>query len=207
MSNKQHFVPMDKQELAKEITNIGKTGNKLNLRIQIAALNAVYYSISEGYIQYGQNLLMSLTNGQRKNSLVAFLEKHGKFQWSKEAKDFVFRKRDDVTLETLDEINELWYETIKAPEIRSSLDVEDSFTKWYNRMEKEAKLIANVKHKEFLEALGEFHAQWHSAQVDIQEEEQTEEEVFSDDSLPELTTLMNQAITGENQRQELKVAA
>lgn len=192
---KKAFVPMAKADLAKEITSIGKVGNKLNMRIQIAALNAVYYSIAEGYIQYGDNLVMSLTNGHRKNTLVAFLEKFGKFQWSKEKKSFVFRKRDELTLESVSEISEQWYDTIKAPEPVSSIDVESKFESWLKNITKQADEALNPQHKDLLIVLAKAHADWHEAQAELESDDEVTEEISS---------LMELAVNSE--RKELRAA-
>jgi len=195
MAQTKQFVPMAKADLAKEITSIGKVGNKLNMRIQIAALNAVYYSIAEGYIQYGDNLVMSLTNGHRKNTLVAFLEKFGKFQWSKEKKSFVFRKRDELTLESVSEITEQWYDTIKAPEPVSSIDVESKFESWLKNITKQADEALNPQHKDLLAVLAKAHADWHEAQIEVEDDDEVTEEISS---------LMELAVNAE--RKELRAA-
>lgn len=200
---KSAFVPMEQTLLNKEITSIAKTGNKLNIRIQIAAVNACFYSIAHGDIGFGQRLVMALNNGQRKNSLVAFLEKFGKFQWSKEQKQLIFRKRDELSLESLDEIKEHWYETIKAPEPVSMVDCEQGFERWLKNITKQAEAAATVKHKEFLDALGEFHAAWMAAQVEAEGGDgEAEDEVLSVDE--QIAALMPLAV--EADRQELKAA-
>lgn len=173
------FIAMEKAALAKEINAIGRDGNRLNHRIQLAALNAIHYSIAEGYVQYASNLVTALTNTARKQALVTFLEKHGKVQWSKAQKEFIFRKRDDVTIDSVGAIEDQWYDEKKPPELRSSLDIEESFEKWLKRMEAEAlKMNAAhkaVKHMEWLKAVAEFHAQWHREQIEADLHEQPEE--------------------------------
>ena len=201
--SKQQFAPMAKQELAKEITSIAKTGNRLNVRIQAAALNAVFYSIQEGYIQYGQNLVMALNNGQRKNSLVAFLEKHGKFQWSKETKSLVFKKRDDLTVESIEEIKEHWFEAIKAPEPKSMYDFEDEVNRFIKKMEKAVTDKATIKHVEIMDYVNAAIAQYHEDQLKLQEAE--DDTVFGDEEQTELAELMHVAVS-ENNRKELRAA-
>lgn len=200
---KKTFVAMPKAELAKEITSIGKTGNRLNQRIHLAALNAIYYSITEGYIQYGQNLVMSLNNGQRKNSLVAFLEKHGKFQWAKETKSLVFKKREDVTVESIDEIKEQWFEAIKAPEPKSMYDFEDEVNRFLKKMEKAVTEKATIKHIEVMDYVHAAIAQYHEDQLKLQQAEESQE--LSDEEQTELAELMQVAV-GENNRKELRAA-
>lgn len=203
MTKQTQFVAMPKAELAKEITSIAKTGNRLNTRIQIAAINAIFYSIQEGYIQYGQNLVMALNNGQRKNSLVAFLEKYGKFQWSKENKSLVFKKRDELTLESISEIKEHWFETIKAPEPKSMYDFEDEVNRFLKKMEKAVTDKATIKHVEIMDYVNAAMAQYHEDQLKLQEIEESEE--LSDEEQTELAELLTSAVS-ENNRKELRAA-
>jgi len=203
MTKQTQFVAMPKAELAKEITSIAKTGNRLNVRIQAAALNAVFYSIQEGYIQYGQNLVMALNNGQRKNSLVAFLEKHGKFAWSKENKSLVFKKRDDLTVESIDEIKEQWFEAIKAPEPKSMYDFEDEVNRFIKKMEKAVTDKATIKHVEIMDYVHAAITQYHEDQLKLQDAE--DDATLSDGEQTELAELMQIAVS-ENNRKELRAA-
>jgi hypothetical protein len=203
MNASKQFVAMPKAELAKEITSIAKTGNRLNTRIQLAAMNAIYYSIQEGYIQYGQNLVMALNNGQRKNSLVAFLEKHGKFQWSKENKSLVFKKRDDLSVESIAEIKEHWFEAIKAPEPKSMYDFEDEVNRFIKKMEKAVTDKATIKHVEIMDYVHAAIAQYHEDQ--LKTEEADADTVLSDEEQTELAELLQVAVS-ENNRKELRAA-
>ena len=203
MTNKQTFVPMEQSALNKEITSIAKTGNRLNVRIQHAALNAIFYSIQHGDIGFGQRLVLALNNGQRKNSLVAFLEKHGKFQWSKEQKSIVFKKRDDLTVDSIAEIKEHWFEAIKAPEPKSMYDFEDEVNRFLKKMEKAVTDKATIKHVEIMDYVNAAIAQYHEDQLKLQEAE--DDTVFGDEEQTELAELMHVAVS-ENNRKELRAA-
>lgn len=208
MSKQTPFVPMEKTLLVKEISQIGKIGNKLNLRIQIAAMNAVYYSVTEGYIQYGQNLVLAMNAGQRKNSLVAFLEKFGNFAWSKENKNLIYQKNDKATVESLDAIDERWFETIKVPEPKSMYDFEEDVSKFIKRMEKAVTDKATIVHIELMDYIKAAVDQFHADQVAVEE---GEDEIFGEDELAE-TALLMQALndTGEEveaSRQPIRRAA
>ena len=203
MTNKQTFVPMEQSALNKEITSIAKTGNRLNVRIQHAALNAIFYSIQHGDIGFGQRLVLALNNGQRKNSLVAFLEKHGKFAWSKENKSLVFKKRDDLTVESIAEIKEHWFEAIKAPEPKSMYDFEDEVKRFLKKMEKAVTDKATIKHVEIMDYVNAAIAQYHEDQLKLQEAE--DDTVFGDEEQTELAELLQVAVS-ENNRKELRAA-
>lgn len=204
MTNKQTFVPMEQSALNKEITSIAKTGNRLNTRIQHAALNAIFYSIQHGDIGFGQRLVLALNNGQRKNSLVAFLEKHGKFQWSKEQKSLVFKKRDDLTVESIAEIKEHWFEAIKATEPKSMYDREEEITKLFKRWEREAAMPGIVvKHSALESILLNAYNDYHMAL--LVDDEIADNVEFGDEEQTELAELMQVAVS-ENNRQELRAA-
>lgn len=203
MANKQTFIPMEQTALNKEITSIAKTGNRLNVRIQHAALNAIFYSIQHGDIGFGQRLVLALNNGQRKNSLVAFLEKYGKFQWSKEQKSLIFKKRDDLTVESISEIKEHWFEAIKAPEPKSMYDFEDEVNRFLKKMEKAVTDKATIKHVEIMDYVHAAIAQYHEDQLKKEELEAAEE--LSDEEQTELAELLQVAVS-ENNRKELRAA-
>ena len=124
----QVFTPLASDKLTKEINSIGKTGNRLNTRIQFAALNSIWYSIKHGDVGFGQRLVEALTKGQRKNSLVKFLETYGQFKWDNEKKNVVFFKRPDLKEDIVSGISKMWYDAIKEEAIDSIYDFEKMAT-------------------------------------------------------------------------------
>lgn len=211
---KTAFEVMQADALNKEIKSIGVAGNKLNTRIQIAALNAVHYSIAHGDVGFGQRLVLALNNGQRKNSLVAFLEKFGKFQWNKEEKSLVYRKRDDIpnteATERVEAITEMWFDTIKPPAVQSMYDFDSSFEKFMKNAKKAAENPDIVfEGGEDMSALLEAWASIKAAKVQATEEDETTVEndgTFTEEELEETRELM-QLATSENNRGELRAAA
>jgi len=83
-------------DLTAKIVAIGKSATELQSEIQIAAVNAIGYSIQHGDIRFGQKLFDVLPTGIRRQSLVAFFEKHGQFAYLKEDKKFAFYKVDGI---------------------------------------------------------------------------------------------------------------
>ena len=201
-ATKQAFVPMSSDLLNKEITAIGKLGARLNVRIQLAALQAIWYSIKHGDIGFGNRLVMALNNGQRKNSLVAFLEKHGKFEWDKTQKQLVYRKRDELQPESVESITEFWFEAIKAPEPKSIYDFADDVKRLLKRMEKAITDKADIKHVELFDEIshvfGEF--QETSNRVAL-----TSDNEVTDEEVEEIGAELAEALTTAS-RQELKAA-
>lgn len=120
-----------------KITAVGKTAGELQSAIQEVAVQAVGYSIEHGDIRFGQKLFDVLPSGVRRASLVAFLEKHGNFAWSKDEKCFKFFKGlgeprvfDEQALMTVN-----WASATKET-IVSSYDLETIMTKAIKAMEK-----------------------------------------------------------------------
>lgn len=125
------------KDLESKIAIVGKTAGELQGAIQECAVQAVGYSIEHGDIRYGQKLFDVLPSGVRRASLVAFLEKHGNFAWSKEEKCFKFFKGlgeprvfDEVALLSIS-----WASATKET-IVSSYDLESIMTKAIKAMEK-----------------------------------------------------------------------
>lgn len=123
--------------LNSKISAVGKSAGELQSAIQEVAVQAVGYSIEHSDIRFGQKLFDVLPNGVRRQSLVAFLEKHGNFAWSKEEKCFKFFKGlgeprvfDEVALMEMN-----WASASKET-IVSSYDLETIMTKAIKAMEK-----------------------------------------------------------------------
>jgi hypothetical protein len=123
--------------LQQKISAVGKSAGELQSAIQEVAVQAVGYSIEHGDIRFGQKLFDVLPSGVRRASLVAFLEKHGNFAWSKEEKCFKFfkglgepRVYDETALMAIS-----WASATKET-IVSSYDLELIMTKAIKAMEK-----------------------------------------------------------------------
>lgn len=196
------FVPMQAAELNKEIIAIGKVGAKLNTRIQLAAINAIHYSVVHGDIGFGQRLVLAMNNGLRKNSLIAFLEKHGKFMWSKEEKSLIFKKRDDVDAETVTKISEHWSEALKEKEPVSMYDFELEAQNFLKKLEKQLKSNAQIKGASLFDYVSNAIAQYHQ---DTLEETTSNNDV---DPIEEATAIIaeTEAII-ESSRHPMQLAA
>lgn len=124
---------LNAKDLESKIATIGKTAGELQSEIQIAAVNAIGYSIEHGDIRYGQKLFDVLPTGVRRASLVAFLEKHGNFCYLKDDKKFAFYKAQD----SYDEVALLAtsWASAKAENIVSEYDVQKMFDSLMKRIE------------------------------------------------------------------------
>ena len=121
------------KDLEAKIAIVGKSAGELQSAIQEVAVQAVGYSIEHGDIRFGQKLFDVLPTGVRRQSLVAFLEKHGNFAWSAQDKKFAHYK----TKETFDQallMETSWASSTKET-IVSEYDIEDMFTKFMKRVD------------------------------------------------------------------------
>lgn len=123
--------------LNSKISAVGKSAGELQSAIQEVAVQAVGYSIQHSDIRFGQKLFDVLPNGVRRQSLVAFLEKHGNFAWSKEEKCFKFFKGLGEP-RTFDEVAlmEMNWASASKETIVSAYDLETIMTKAIKAMEK-----------------------------------------------------------------------
>lgn len=121
-------------ELTSKINHIKKSASELQSDIQLAAVNAVGYSIEYGDITIGQKLFDALPSGVRRASLVAFLEKHGNFAYISEEKRFAHYKNDERKFDEVALLAMPW-SSAKKEVIVSSYDFDDMFTKFMAKME------------------------------------------------------------------------
>ena len=154
--------------LTKDIASIGRAGVKLTRMIQDAAVQSIGYSIEHGDITIGQRLVEACPKGVRRNSLVAYLEKFGAFQWDTKNKRLKHRKTE---LKFTDDYEEYlmgtpWDEAKPEPEITSVYDAAAEFERFMKRMEKLRK-DANVTlhHKALLDALSATEEEYHMQQL------------------------------------------
>lgn len=144
--------------LTKEIATIGRAGIKLTKMIQDAAVQAIGYSLVHGDITIGQRLFEACPKGVRRNSLVAFLEKFGAFQWDAKNKRLAHRKNSTEFTEAYEQdlMATPWDDAKPEPEIVSVFDVTKEFDKFIKRMEK-LRQDANITlhHKALLDSLQE----------------------------------------------------
>ena len=125
---------LNSNELTAKITKIARSANELETDIQLAAVNAVGYSIQHGDITFGQKLFDALPKGIRRQSLVAFLEKHGQFAWLKEDKKFAYYKVDGIQFDEITLLATPWSSASKEV-IVSEYDFEKMFDSLMKKME------------------------------------------------------------------------
>ena len=94
----------------------------------------------------------------RVKSIVAYLETHGQLEYSKDAKNFIYRKRDDVITDVLELFLNLsenpWYEALKEKEPVSMYDLSAKIAALVKQCESMAQQESvTVSHLELLEPL------------------------------------------------------
>jgi len=165
------------QELSKLITAIGRIGKKIDEQIQVAAIQAIGYSIIHGDIRFGQQLFDNMPSGARRQALVTYLEKFGQFVWMSTEKKFNFYKRDDIEFDEEFLAGRKWYDE-KKENIVSDIDVQAMVDKLIKRIESAIeKGGVNVKNAALLDEIKLASASYNSQFV--------EEVVVEDDSVTE----------------------
>lgn len=157
-------------DLNKRIASIGRASAKLTKEIQVAAVNAIGYSIEHGDITIGQRLYDALGSGLRRQSLVTFFEKHGQFCWSSSEKKFVFFKVDGIKFD-YDALMGMPWDEAKKEVVVSSIDVEDMVKKMIKRIESSIEKGVEVKHKDLYSDLTHCLARYHADVADAETED------------------------------------
>ena len=122
------------KDLDAKIVGIGKSASELQADIQIAAVNAIGYSIEHGDIRFGQKLFDAMPKGMRRQALITFLEKHGQFAYMSTEKKFAFYKVDGIVYDEPKLLATPWAEA-KAENLVSEVDVESMFENLMKRLD------------------------------------------------------------------------
>ncbi len=154
---------MSKDEAFELSKSIGNRAASLQRDIQKIAATAIGYANVHGDVTVAQNIIEHIRDkkGIRLNSLVKYIETHAKLAWDKEAKNFVYHKRDDVICDPLELFMVLsenkWYEAIKQEVPQSVYDVQEMLKAFIEKCERLANKGNNkVEHAELIEQLKVF---------------------------------------------------
>ena len=151
---------LTREEAADLAKSVATRGKSLNKDIQKLAATAIGYANVHGDVTVAQGIYESIANnkGLRIKSFVAYLEKHGKLEYSKDAKNFIHRKRDDVITDVMELFLHLaenpWYEAIKEKDPVSMYDLSVKIAALVKQAESMAQQESvTVAHFELLEPL------------------------------------------------------
>ena len=151
---------LTREEAADLAKSVATRGKSLNKDIQKLAATAIGYANIHGDVTVAQGIYESLVanKGLRINSFVAYLEKHGKLEYSKDAKNFIHRKRDDVITDVIELFLHLaenpWYKAIKEKDPVSMYDLSAKIAALVKQAESMAQQESvRVAHFELLEPL------------------------------------------------------
>ena len=151
---------MTKEQAFDLAKSIGRRGVALNRDIQKIACTAIGYANVHGDVTVAQNIYENLRDNQgiRLNSFVRYLETHGKLQYDKESKNFIYRKRDDVVTDVMELFLTLsenpWFKAVKQEPTESIYDVAEMVKKLIAKAESLAKNEKNtVQNLELLDTL------------------------------------------------------
>ena len=154
------FKPLELAVLTVLIANIKKTGDELVALIQDAAVNAIYFSITNN-VAPAQQLYAALNSGTRKDSLLVYLETYGNMTYSKVMKKIMFFNAERKwTPEYAEKVSAAkWNEAKAAPVAKSMYDCEDEVRKFIATMEKQIEKGIAVKTHFFDVVSGAFMAE------------------------------------------------
>lgn len=151
---------LTREEAADLAKSVATRGKSLNKDIQKLAATAIGYANIHGDVTVAQGIYESLSanKGLRIKSFVSYLETHGKLEYSKEVKNFIHRKRDDVITDVLELFLHLadnpWYDAIKESEPVSMYDLSVKIDALVRQAEKMAQQESvKFAHLELLEPL------------------------------------------------------
>jgi hypothetical protein len=151
---------LTKDEAADLAKSVATRGKSLNKDIQKLAATAIGYANIHGDVTIAQGIydVLSANKGLRLKSFVSYLETHGKLEYSKEVKNFIYRKRDDVITDVLELFLELadnpWFDAIKEPEPVSQYDLSAKIASLVKQCERMAEQESvSISHLELLEPL------------------------------------------------------
>lgn len=160
MSKKFALLPA--AELTKKITEIGRSSARLNVAIQIAAVNAIGQSIIHRNVTPMNQLYAAVGKTVRRDSLVRYLETHGNCAFVTADKAFKFfevKKPEDFDGDVL--MGMAWDAATKE-KIDSIYDVAELVDKLIKKIEASIEKTHQVKNGDLLDELKlvmrDFHA-------------------------------------------------
>lgn len=131
---------LNSDDLVKLIASVKTSGSRFDALVQKAAVQCVAQSIVHSNVTPANDLFNALPKGSRRDSLVAWFERHGNLAWMKAERKLAFYKAveaDAWTPEYAVEVQgNMWTTGTKAPEIKSAYDLEDEFGKVFDRLGK-----------------------------------------------------------------------
>ena len=187
---------LSKVETLKLISNISKSGKKLDNNIQEALISCVYYSVCHGDWELGQKLIDHFPSGSRKSAAVAFLEEFGQYEFK--AKTMHYRKNAEVAglLEDTEASEaycagiQVHWTAFKPEAIKSAFNDLDFTKSFIAKLEKEAK-AGHIQHAGLYMAMVDAYTSYMDA-VEAEEETELEKEehVLSAEKLAEIARLL-----------------
>jgi len=131
---------LSSDDLVKLIASVKTSGSRFDALVQKAAIQCVAQSIVHSNVTPANDLFNALPKGSRRDSLVAWFERHGNMAWMKAERKIAFYKAVEVEAWTPEYAVEvggnMWTTGTKAPEIKSSYDLEEEFGKVFDRLGK-----------------------------------------------------------------------
>lgn len=161
-----NFKLMTTAEFGKMCDDIMRRQKKTDDDLQRLAVTAVVYSIEHGDVQPANRLLAAMQRSLRRDSMVKYLEKHGKLAYLKSDEKFGFYKDGRDTYDVTALMALKWYDAKKENVIVSEYDLQAAFDKFMKTIQRKMEdgniTIKNGKLYDLLaEASAEYSATAH----------------------------------------------
>jgi hypothetical protein len=163
---KIRYALADEGTIKALIGSIGKSATALNSKIHLAAVHCIGHAIAHGDVRLATELYDACSKGVRRQSLVAFLEKHGPFAWQERDKKFAFYKGEREFTFDGDMLMSLSWLEAQPERVISTLDVEDMVAKLLKRVQQAVeKDPTSVKNMDLFTALNNAVVDYHNAKA------------------------------------------
>lgn len=104
----------DAKAIGSLISEIGKSGKKLDKDIQLASVSIIAHVEAHGNVTLANRLITNMPKGSRVNAIISHLTVNGKMKWDDKAKKIVYSKTKKTDLQNA--IDKPWWtEKPEAP--------------------------------------------------------------------------------------------
>ncbi len=164
---------MDKKQIQARIGKIGRAIATLTKDVQETAVEITFHALAHGDVTLADELISALGKVARRQSLLAWFEKHGPFVFLSSTKKFGLDKERAKELRKADpkELREKlmalpWQEAQPEPELASTLDCSEAVDKFLKRLHKQVQEgTMEIRNRDLLDRLEQVTAEWHARKV------------------------------------------
>lgn len=157
---------LSQSQIDKLVAGIAKAGAKLDKDIQSVAVSAIGHAILHSNTNPANQLFKAMPNGSRKQSLITFFETNAPLVFVTADKEFGYYENPAVQGFDGEKLMSMPWHEAKREVLKSSYDVDQSFTRFMKAVDKAIADGLEVKGLEKFKALKEFNAKYESSLID-----------------------------------------